>query len=314
MKRLLIILIVLMQPLAGGQALIEGVMMRNKEKVSAVVRKKDGTLSIKKIVFHSLTQTNKFAALPFIRGVFILGELMCMGVPLMIWSAQEASEDQKNKDLSRWETFALVAFSISFSILLFMLVPLALTYALQKTTSLIGSNEYMFNFIDGVLKIAIFVGYVWFVSLMPDVRRVFQYHGAEHKAIYTFENNEAFTPENADKHSRFHPRCGTSFIVFVLLISIVVFSFIPVETLWIVNFALRILLVPVIAGIGYEVLRYSAAHRSSKIWKMLIWPGLQVQHVTTQPPDYSQLEVGLKAMDLVIDEKDHQEMSNYLHQ
>jgi len=286
-------------PLVGGQAVIEGVMMRNKERISCVVRKKNGDLEVKKEVFISFLDKYKFLKLPFLRGFISLFELMFLGVRLLMWSANIAEEEEEKK-LSKLETIGMIALSFVWVAFLFILLPLLITFGIKQFTNFIGEGVFMFNFINGIIKIVFFITYLLLISLMPDVRRVFEYHGAEHKAIFTFENKKELTTKNAKKYDRFHPRCGTSFLVFSLFISVIIFSLIPLSFPWYVNFLYRIIFVPIIIGVGYEVLRFSAKF-SNKWWmKVLIWPGLQTQRITTREPDEEQLEVGLEALRMVI--------------
>lgn len=289
-----------MQPLVGGQALVEGVMMRNKEKIAAVVRMPDGSLKERTEIYRSLPQRYPIFNIPILRGALALFEMTTVGIRLLLWSANVTSK-KRTKDLTFWETVGILIVSLSWSIALFILVPLGITYILDNNTSFIDHNPYVFNLIYGVLKISIFLGYIKFASLLPDVHRVFQYHGAEHKAIYTYEQKKPLEVKYARDFTRLHPRCGTSFVVYALTISIIVFSIIPVQSAWYVNFLLRVLLLPVIAGIGYEVLKSTARHQDNPIAKALIWPGLQVQRITTQEPDDEQLEVGLRSLELALE-------------
>jgi len=282
----------------GGQAVMEGVMMKSDHFYSMAIRKQNGEISITTERFVSYFEKHPKLKKPIIRGVIGLLETMILGIKTLMYSANETQDKEEDK-MTPLQTLGVLVTSISLSILLFILAPLALTYLVKWTVSFVDQSDILFNLVDGIFKIAIFILYVYFASLIPDIGRLFQYHGAEHKSIYTFENDKELKVENARPFTTLHPRCGTSFLVFVLIISIFIFSIIPTDMPFYINFMWRIPLIPLIAGVGYEVLKASARHKD-KIWmKIMIWPGLQVQRITTRKPDDSMLEVGLASLEAV---------------
>jgi uncharacterized protein YqhQ len=282
----------------GGQAVMEGVMMKSDHFYSIAIRKNDGSISISTERFISYFEKHPKLKIPIIRGVIGLLETMVLGIKTLMFSANETQDKEEDK-MTPLQTFGVLATSISLSVLLFILAPLALTYLVKWTVSFVDNSDIMFNLVDGVFKIGIFLLYVYFASLIPDIHRLFQYHGAEHKSIYNFESGKELKVENARDFTTLHPRCGTSFLVFVLIISVFIFSIIPTDMPFYINFMWRIPLIPLIAGIGYEVLKASARHKD-KLWmKIMIWPGLQVQRITTKNPTDDMLEVGLASLNAV---------------
>jgi len=276
----------------GGQAVIEGVMMRNKSHYAIAVRKPNGKIHVKKEKIKSATHKYSFLKWPFIRGVVALFEMTIIGIKALMWSANQQAEEEDEK-LSKKELVLSFVLALGFSIFMFVALPLLLT-------KLITTNEgLVFNLIDGLFRLGLFLGYIFAISFMKDIRTVFEYHGAEHKTVYCYEHKLKLTPKNADKFSTLHPRCGTSFIVIVIGISIVVFSLIQ-DPRWWVLFLSRILFLPVIAGIGFEVLKFSAKYTDNFLVKLMIAPGLAVQRITTRPPNKKQLEVAIAAINALL--------------
>jgi len=270
----------------GGQAVIEGVMMRNKEKYAVAVRAPNGKIKIKK---ERSSRYPKFFEVPFVRGVVGLCYALYDGIRALMWSSDQSLEQEEK--LGTGEVFWTMFVSFALALGLFVALPF---FAAQW----IINDGIWFNLLDGLFRIALFLIYLLIISRMKDVQRLFQYHGAEHKAIACYEAEEELNVKNAKKYSRFHPRCGTSFLFIVLILSIIVFSFIT--GVWYVKFLARILLIPVIAGIGYELIKLS--HRFSKnvLVKALIAPGLWLQHLTTREPSDKQLEVGIASLKAVV--------------
>ena len=279
------------QPVIGGQAVIEGVMMKGPEGVAVAVRKPDGTITIKQDKCQSLTVKHAFLRLPFIRGVVFLLEMTIVGMEALTWSANQQS-DEKDQ-LGGWALGSTIALSFLFALALFV----GLTYLAAEF--LAGDDTRLVQLIDGGLRLAAFLSYLGIISLAKDVRRLFQYHGAEHKTVNCHEAGHELTVKNVHKHSLLHPRCGTSLIVFVIAISIVLFAIVH-SSLWYINVLSRIVLIPVIAGISYEILRLSATKRHNIFFKILIQPGLWVQRLTTRKPDDSQIECAIAAIKRVI--------------
>ena len=276
------------EPVLGGQALIEGVMMKSPNYISIAVRKPNKKISLKIEKFNSLTKKYRILGWPFIRGVIILFEMLITGMKALTYSANESGESEE-EELTKKEIVLTIGFAMLFTALLFIALPFYLS-------KLITSNEgILFNLIDGVIRVVIFLIYIIGISLMPDIKRVFQYHGAEHMSIHCMEHKEKLTPTNVAKYTPEHPRCGTSFLIIVLLISIIVFSMI-ISELWYVKLLGRLVLLPLIAGISYEILKLSAKYRRNPIFKLIVWPGMMLQKITTREPDKGQIEVAIRAL------------------
>ena len=279
----------------GGQAVIEGVMMRNGSLLATAVRKPNGEIVYKKTIFSD--KRTKFTKIPFIRGAVVLFDSLVMGIKELTFSANQ-SEENEEQQLSNKEAVMTTVISLALGIGLFIVLP-----------SLIGGfifkgNRIYANFLEAVLRLVFFLIYIWGISFSKDVKRVFEYHGAEHKTIYAYENGDELTPENAAKYTTLHPRCGTSFLLIVMLIAIIVFSImdfiLPVPTTHLgrigLKIVLRVIMMPLIAGISYEVQKYSSNHLDKWWVKILAAPGLELQKITTKEPDKSQLEVAIVAM------------------
>ncbi len=293
----------------GGSAVMEGVMMKGPKEIATAVRKSDGEIVLDKKAVSSLVTKYHVNKVPIIRGVFAFFDSMICSVKALMWSAEffdVEEEEGKESKFDKWLEakfgdkvkdiviyFSLFV-SLIFSIGLFFLLPNIITGFLGD---LVESN-ILKTLIEGVVRIGLFLGYVLLVSQMNDIKRVFQYHGAEHKTIFCYEAGLELTPENARKMSRLHPRCGTSFLVFVMIISIVLFSFISWDNMWI-RLGLRLALLPVVAGISYEIIRW-AGRSKSKVVCLLSKPGMWLQNITTREPDDSQIEVAIAAMKAVL--------------
>lgn len=270
----------------GGQAVIEGVMMRNQQKYAVAVRLNNGKIKVKK---ETSSTPKKLFTKFFIRGIVGLGYALYDGIRALVWSSNQSLGTEEK--LSTAEIITTIAISIFFAILLFIALPFFVA-------GLIHSEGIWFNALDGLFRITLFLLYLVAISWMKDIRRLFQYHGAEHKVIACYEAKEELTVKNAKKYSRFHPRCGTSFLFIVLILSIILFSFI--QGAWYVKFLGRIALLPIIAGIGYEITKLSSKHKENLLVRMLIAPGLWLQKLTTKEPSEKQLEVGIKALQGVV--------------
>ena len=277
----------------GGQAVIEGVMMRAPNKFVIAVRQPDGTIAVKRDDIK--LDSNKFLKKPIIRGLIGLYDALVLGIKALNFSAEKAMPDEfeKNGKASKLETFFFMFLGIALGILLFLYLPLQLTELSKKIFPIVEHSFLVFNLVDGVLRIIFFVLYLLIISQMKDIKRVFSYHGAEHKCIYAYESGKELTIENARSMSRFHPRCGTSFLLIVLIVSIFVFSLIPKDSHFLIKFGSRIFFMPLIAGISYEMLKLSGKYANNIIVKILIAPGLWLQKITTREPDDSMLEVAM---------------------
>ena len=234
----------------GGQALIEGVMMRSTDKYAICVRRPDKKISTK--IIKVKTNKNWFANLPIIRGTVRFVETLGIGVKSISYSALE-SQGEEEESLSNWEMTFTIGLSIGITILLFYVLPLVITKFITKDLG------FMSNLIDGVLRLVIFLAYLLIISRLPDIKRIFQYHGAEHKTVYCYENKEPLTVKNVQKYTTLHPRCGTNFILIVFVTSLIIFTIIPVQNYW-QRLGLRLLLLPLIAGVSYEILRFAGRH------------------------------------------------------
>jgi len=286
----------------GGQAVLEGVLMRSPHAFTVAVRK-GGKASAEIAVFRQTIKPigERFPVLKkkIIRGSAALFEAMWLGIRALNFSANEAleSEDGKKEEIGPWTMAGTMIVAVAFSLGLFLALPLLITNLLGSHYGSVSKNSLLFNLTDGVLRMALFLGYVSGISFMKDIRRVFEYHGAEHKAIAAHEAGVALTVENARPYSRIHPRCGTSFLLIVMTLSILLFSIIPGSwPLWAKGLS-RIVLLPLIAGLGYEFLKYSAKQCGNPLIKVLMAPGLWLQRITTREPSDDQIEVALKALD-----------------
>ena len=279
----------------GGQALIEGVMMRGKRYQAMSARLEDGRIVSEVEEFTMLTDRHKFFGLPFIRGTFNMIDSLISGMKALTWSTNVSlAEDEDEEELTPMEIAMTMIVSIGLGILLFFVLPVVIAHYFQP---LIPGN-FLQNIFEGVVRVVVFLLYLFLISRMKEIRRVFQYHGAEHKSIHCYEAGEALTPENAMKHPRLHPRCGTSFLFFVMVISIFVFALVGVENFaW--RMASRIVLLPVIAGVSYEVLRYCGKHMDKAWVRAIAWPGMQLQRLTTGEPDLEMLEVAIYSLQKV---------------
>lgn len=299
----------------GGQALIEGVMMRGPESVGIAVRKPDGEIEIKVSPIQNVTTNNKFFKLPIIRGVVALFESMVLGTKSLMYSAEFFEDDEEETEPSKFDNFIerifkdkagdisiyiTVLISVLVSVGLFMLAPTFLTNLFKNKIE----SSLILNLVEGVIRVSIFMGYVILVSKLGDVKRVFQYHGAEHKTIHCYEGEEELTVENVKKYPILHPRCGTSFLFTVMIISIVVFSFFG----WpnpLMRLLLRVILLPVIAGVSYEINRVIGRSKG-RVACAISYPGLLIQKIaTTLEPDDEQIEVAIASLKCVlVDDKD----------
>ena len=271
----------------GGQAVIEGVMMRNKQHYAVAVRTKDDKIEILK---EKSSKYPKYFQYPFIRGVIGLGYTLYDGIRALIWSSnQQLETDEK---ITKKEAIMTIVFSMLFAIVIFVVVPFFSARYIQ-------SDGIGFDMWDGAFRFLFFFGYLLIISRMKDVQTLFKYHGAEHKSIACYEAKEELTIKNARKYSRFHPRCGTSFLLLVMIISVLIFTLIPGG--WVAKLLGRIVLMPVIAGIAYEAIKLSGRYNSNMVVKTLIAPGLWLQRITTKEPSDAQLEVGLRSLKAVLE-------------
>lgn len=274
----------------GGQAVIEGVMMRGPEYIATAVRTPSGEIAVKKDKVHSLTERYPVLKKPFVRGTVALFESLVYGMKSLSYSAQMSGEEDDDEPITKAQLAVTMTISIVFAIVLFLLIP---TYSV-KFIPAIADDPFLLNIVEGVVRLAIFLAYIWGISLTSDIRRVYEYHGAEHKTIWTYESGEELTVENVKKHSRLHPRCGTNFLLIVMVVSIFVFAFLGWPNL-VERVVSRIVLMPVVAGISYEMIRL-AARTTNPVVMALFKPGLYLQYLTTREPHGDQIEVAIEAL------------------
>ena len=300
----------------GGQAVMEGIMMRHKDKYSIAVRRPDNEIELKVEDYKCVFGNAKFLKYPLIRGVVSFVDSLVVGTKCLMYSAEIAGDEedeedkQKNAALSeeelaakkakedkqfKWLLYVTVAVSIVVSVAAFMLLP----YALASLCRRVGASEFAVTIVEAFVKLALFMGYMLLISRMKDIQRTFMYHGAEHKCINCIENGHILTVNNVRKSSRFHKRCGTSFLLIVLVISIMFFMIIRTDVVWL-RYFLRILMVPVIAGVSYEFIR-KAGTSDNKIINALSMPGLWMQKITTKEPTDDMIEVAIEAVEAVFD-------------
>jgi len=296
----------------GGQAVIEGVMMRVPNALAIAVRRPNGEVVVKEDVWHSLSRRFQFLKWPLIRGSVVLVETLINGFQALAFSASQALEEEKKEGtpegkLSSWTLGLVMAAAFGIGILFFVVLPHYLTGFLgQWFHRDLGVESLYFHLIDGVIKVLFFIGYIYLISFLKDIQRIFQYHGAEHKCIYAYEAGEELTVSNARKYSTLHPRCGTAFLLIVFVISFILFSalfpFLPqFPTLgkgWanLIYIGIKLPLILPIAGLAYEVIKLAGKKPDHPVLKTVIAPGLWLQRMTTQPPMDDQIEVALRAL------------------
>ena len=286
------------ETLVGGQAVMEGVMMRAPHSYCVAVRQPNGEMVTDEMPVSRVSEKYPLFRFPILRGMGTLGQAMYLGIRALRFSANAALSEEEAKgqkqEISPWLMGLNLAFSFAFFIVLYKLVPLYLATLLEKWFPAL-QGRIAFNLTDGVIRMLIFLGFLYGISRWKDIRRVFEYHGAEHKVVFNFESGQPVTVENARLFSTFHPRCGTSFLLVVMVISIGVYALIPFDG-FLLRFVFRILLLPLIAGISYELIRFAAKNRGSFLAAITV-PGLWLQRITTQPPADDQLAVAIRALD-----------------
>ena len=278
----------------GGQAVIEGVMMRGRKAVVTAVRRSGGGLAMDTQPLAGI-YTGRMRRAPLIRGIIVLIEALVLGIKTLLYSANVSLEEEEG-EISGGLVWALVAVSLAFAVALFFMAPLFLTKLLDPY---IGSS-LVFHLIEGFIRLAIFIAYLRLMSLVPDIRRVFAYHGAEHKAVNAYEDGVPLEVEAVRKYNTAHIRCGTSFLFAVLIIAIIVFAIVGLPSLWLMVLS-RILLIPVIAALGYEFIYFGNKHLDNGIVRAMLAPGLWLQSLTTREPDDTQLEVAVSALRKVVE-------------
>jgi len=310
------------ETLVGGQAVLEGVMMRSPHAWAIACRKPSGEVVTMSEPLERPSEKHKWMAWPIVRGVMTLGYAMNLGYRALRFSANVAIEDlmeegtsaepaqraaevskpaasssearEKAATISNWLAAVNIVISLAFFIFMYKYIPLLAATELKKVDPALG-GRIIFNLIDGGIRLALFLLFIWGVSLWKDIRRVYEYHGAEHKTVFAFENGDPLETAAVQKYSTYHPRCGTSFLMTVMLISIGFYMLVPFTTFW-ARFASRIVLLPIIAGVSYEIIRFAAKHRGS-LFAMMTMPGLWLQRITTKPPSDEQAQCAIDALD-----------------
>lgn len=287
------------ETLVGGQAVMEGVMMRAPHSYCTAVRKPNGEIVTEEQPIHRMSEKYPIFKLPVLRGLGTLGQAMTLGVRALKFSANASLDDgscqcdKKPLEVTPWMMTVNVVFTLAVFILMYKFIPLFLATRIGKEVPSL-SSRFATNMVDGVIRITIFLTFLFLLSRLKDIRRVFEYHGAEHKVVFNYESGQPVTVENAQKFVTFHPRCGTSFLLVVMAISIVVYALLPIDG-FLPRFAARVALLPVIAGLSYELIRF-AARRQGTLMGLLTAPGLWLQRITTKPPDDSQASVAIHAL------------------
>jgi uncharacterized protein YqhQ len=292
------------ETLVGGQAVLEGVMMRSPHAWAITCRKQSGELLTHGEPLERLSEKHRWMAWPVVRGVITLGHAMTLGFRALRFSANAQLEELQRDDAGRvpenkfeisgWVAAVNIAISVGFFLFMYKYLPLLATTELKKVHPELG-GQIMFNLVDGLIRLALFLVFIWGTSLLGDIRRVYQYHGAEHKTVFAFENGDPLSTAAVQKYPTFHPRCGTSFLMTVMILSIFIYMLVPVTTFW-ARFATRIALLPVIAGVSYEIIRFAAKRRKS-LFAILTAPGLWLQRVTTRPPSDEQAVCAITALE-----------------
>ena len=292
------------ETLVGGQAVLEGVMMRTPHAWAITCRKPSGELRSHSEPLERLSERHKWMAWPFVRGVVTLGQAMALGFRALRFSANlqldELQKDDRQEapskklEIAGWLAVVNIAFSVAFFIFMYKYLPLLATTELKKAHPALN-GQVMFNLVDGLIRLALFLLFIWGTSLLKDIRRVYQYHGAEHKTVFAFENGDRLETGLVQRYPTFHPRCGTSFLMTVMIISIFVYMLVPVTAFW-ARLAIRIALLPVITGVSYEIIRFAARNRKS-LFAVMTAPGLWLQRITTRPPEDAQAQCAISALE-----------------
>ena len=297
------------ETLVGGQAVMEGVMMRSPHAWGIAIRKQSGEITTHCEPLQRPSERHKWLGWPFIRGLATLGQAMRLGFIASKFSLNAGlesiaeKEGDKKPEISNWAMVTSTLFSIGFFIFMYKWLPLKATDVLRPHWATLNNN-IAFNLVDGAIRIGLFLLFVWGISLFKDIKRIYHYHGAEHKTVFAFEDHGMPTVAEAQKYSTYHPRCGTSFLMTIMLICIFVYAAVPVHGFW-AKFGLRVAFLPIICSVSYEMIRFSAKHGRS-VFALLTRPGLWLQRITTQPPSDDQVECAITALDQAMElEKQH---------
>jgi len=292
----------------GGQAVIEGVMMRSPNSMAVAVRRPNGEIVVKRERLDFFSEKKLFSKLPLVRGVITLLSALVLGMKALNFSANQSLEEEQ--EVSSWTMGLTFTLALCFGIFLFFLIPLFLTKWLRFTIPMVSTSGILFNLVDGIIRLIIFLAYLWAISFFKEVRRIFQYHGAEHKSIFAFESGEVLAADRVRAFSYLHPRCGTSFLLIVMVVSILVFALIPHQLAFGYKVASRVVFIPLIAGLAYEIIRFADQKRERKSMQYFIKPGLWLQRLTAREPSEDQIEVALRALQEVLQLEEQRRIGN----
>ena len=284
----------------GGQAVIEGVMMRAPGQLAIAVRTTEGDIVVRKE--DIAIDRNPILKKPFLRGLIGLYDALVLGIKALNFSVQQSGANE-NKPITKKETVFSLIIGLGLGVALFVFLPLWLTNLIFPAND---HSSLLYNAVDGIIRVIFFIAYIFIISRLKDIQRVFEYHGAEHKSIFVYEEGMDLSVENARKMSRFHPRCGTSFLLIVMVVAIAVFSLIPNTAAFVIKFLSRIFFLPIIAGVSYEILKLSGKYSGKRFIKLIAAPGLWLQRLTTREPDDSQLEVAIASINAALAEDNTQ--------
>ncbi len=286
----------------GGQAVIEGVMMRSPKSMAVAVRRPSGEIVVKREGLAFFSEKTFLFKLPLVRGVITLLSALVLGIRALNFSASQAlSDSEGEKEPGPWAMGLTLAVALSFGIFLFFLIPLFLTRWLRFAIPMVSQSGLLFNLVDGAIRLMIFLLYLWVISFFAEIRKVFEYHGAEHKSIFAFESGGALMIDRVKNFPFLHPRCGTSFLLIVMVVSILVFALIPHHLSFGYKVASRVVFIPFIAGVSYEIIRFSDRKRENRGIQCFIKPGLWLQRLTAREPTEAQIEVALCALQAVLE-------------
>jgi len=286
----------------GGQAVIEGVMMRSPASMAIAVRRPDGEIVVKQEGLTFFSEKTLLFKIPLVRGILVLLSALILGIQALNFSVNQALSDaEREKDPSPWTMGLTFTVALCFGVFLFFLVPLFLTKWLRFAIPMVAESGLLFNLVDGTIRLIIFLAYLWTISFFEEIRRVFQYHGAEHKSIFAFEAGEALMIDRVKGFPFLHPRCGTSFLLIVMVVSVFVFALIPHHVSFGYKVASRVVFIPFIAGVSYEIIRFADRKRESRGIQYFIKPGLWLQRLTAREPSEAQIEVALRALQAVLE-------------
>jgi len=284
----------------GGQAVIEGVMMRSPNSMAIAVRKPNGEIVVKREGLKFFSEKMFFSKLPLVRGILALASALVLGIQALNYSANQALAEEE-KPPSSWTMGFTFTVALCFGVFLFFLVPLFLTKWLRFAIPGVAESGMVFNLVDGIIRLIIFLAYLWGISFLKDIQRIFQYHGAEHKSIFAFEAGEELLIDRVKGFGYLHPRCGTSFLLIVMVVSIFIFGLLPHHLPFGYKVASRVVFIPLIAGLSYEIIRFADQKRAHRGVQILIRPGLWLQRLTAREPSEDQIEVALRALQEVLE-------------